>query len=102
MFNSFDHDGKTVHRYDHSILEVVGTLHGIYCGSGDSYVEHEDEILAWLRFRVDQWEPSVAIPVRVRFDNTVLAMCKAVLAEQAEFARPKHLDELLCCSAVGE
>ena len=69
------------------ILNVCGDLHASNTGSGEIFAPTVIEnMIAFLRCCIDTWEPTIYQPAK-KYDDAVLALVKATIAETNLIAR---------------
>ena len=69
-------------RYEYSLFDLCGRIHGAYTGSGDGILDSEQETLyLWLQWRINEgWQPSMG-PHGWPYDDAVRALCLRALQE---------------------
>lgn len=71
-------------RYEYSLLELCGRIHGSVTGSGDGIPREEAwRIFDWLKWRVGAGWEATCWPGAIAFDVAVRSLALAAVAELA-------------------
>lgn len=88
-------------NYEVDILKSCGDLHGFATGSNDMRCDEAVEVVAMLKGRLADWEPSFS-EASQRYDDTVRALAQIAVSDAIDrLARMDGADDLEVAQVDG-